>query len=729
MAGAVVLFPDMNDSASLEDGRCCAEALGLAYFITWTATEVTFWDSRPAIPVPGKQITLQRATKSSSANFQEALQQLMEAAKTMSVVGAVPPPELSAYYLANLYSNTLIAVRPLLMDASRVARIQQQSPADEPDAEIHANGKAILTLVRLLSLILQDQPPVIAQPEDLEPTLFQFLLAESLPPELHKALQRREEESLLPEEAAVRFHLLFRRLTQLRVAADGPRHALALGLLLKHEHVNLGGFSLPFPLQTGEGVTILLNPDGLYAEVSPCLEIASTPILAMTALLRHLQKAATTVEQVSDLWQISPSTTPVTISGTLVGRRFPSAEWRHNHFALLRTSWPTRRFKLPPRTPEWSWSFLHLLGLAADGATIELRLSDRWLSSHFGKPIIDLIKELFTLDQLDQNQDGWLSLRLFKTELADHLTNFSLKDGSKRQVSWDRLKADHPAMLILALSLPEELFDLLETGRLRLLRENTWPEGHENALYLYTRSRLGRFLWQLVSGNRSLPGIKSLRQDLLQTGLPVPESAALSRLNQLGKNDGKTVLSDFEVDQELALWLGKKLELPAAPTSENTRLSSKTEPGKNELIEQISERVFVDGIPLFPTHYLFDYYRPKLMEYVFEAPLVLGNQFFDTYELHDAGGQALQIDGSERAQALLLASAATSGTLRISLPADQQILAAVLDRYLMDLQNLRQSLLLEIHRIVSNPQTADNLAETIWTEQELPPWALVSKST
>ena len=726
MAGAVVFLPGANDSATLEAGRCCAQALGLAYFITWTAGEITFWNARPETPVADKVFKVNQGEKTSSGDFQEGLQHLMEVAKIQAVVAAVPPQELSAYYLANLYRTNLLAVRPILTDAYRVARVDLHSTGKKMPAETLADNKAILTLIRLLSLTLRDQTPAIAQPEDLEQVLYQSLGA--LPEDLHATLQPVEDEAPLPAEAAVCFHLLFRRLTQLRTATDRNRHCQALGLLLEHESAHLGGFPLPFPLRKIMGPTLLLNPDRFYPEVEQPLEIAPRPILAMTALLRHLRQQPAAANQSTDPWQLPSSTAPLAINGTLAGRSFPDPGSRRAHLALLRTSWPTRRFQLPPRTPEWTWNLLHLLGLAADKAAIELRLPDHWPAADFGQPLTRLIQEQFTLDHLDRDQDGWLRLRLFKTELPGHLCRFLLQDGSVRPVPWEKLRTAHPALFTLALTLPEELYALLDTGRLEILPGDSWPQDRENALYLFTRSALGRYLWQVVSNGRSLPGPKSLRQEIPAAGLPVPEPAALTRLQQVFGNDGEPPPSGREIDRELALWLGSEPALPVAPTPPRRRAAPQAQPDRTELADRISEQVFVDGIPLFPDHYLFDYYRPQLVEYSFDGPLVQENQFFDIFELHDADGHSLQVEGAETARALLLASANASGKVRMSLPVDRQILAAMLERYLADLHELRQALLRETHRLVADPQAADKLVETIWSDRDLPRWALVAEN-
>jgi hypothetical protein len=727
MAGGLVLFPGGDDPHTLETGRGCAQALGLKYFVTWTTSEITFWDALQPTPAAGKKLKVGKTGKPTTTDFQEALQRMMEEIKIMSVLGAVPPPELSAHYLANLCRTTLLAVRPLLTDSYRIAR-SKGNPAGEPlAAEMLADSKAIMTLGRLLSLTLWHPSAAIAQPGDLEQVLTTSLAL--LPPDLADVLAADEQEQPLPEEAAVRFHLLFRRLAQLQASTDQPRHCQALSLLLEHESPHLGGFPPPFPLGPERRPTLLLNPDRLYFETERPIEIAPRPILVLTALLRRLQNAPPAAGQAASLWQAAPFTPPHLISGTLSDRQPPDSSLRHSWKALLRTSWPTRRFALAPRTPAWAWEFLHLLGLAAEGAVIELRLPDRWLKSDFGRPLIELIKEQFTLDHLANDLGGWLCLRLFKELRPGHIAVFRRDDGTSRQVSWQNLRTAHPALLTLAWTLPEELFALLEDGRLTLPADEPWEPRRAKALYLYTRSTLGRLLWQMTGAGRSLPRRQSLRRALLHTGLPVPEAAALAQLQQLADGAGETFPSMREIDRELEQWLGDSVSLGDLSMKSGSRSDpANPQPPTDDrtgLAEEIAEGIFVDGLPRFPEHYLFDYYRPDLTEYVFAPPLSLAGQFFDTVELQDRRGRTIRVEGEETARALLLTATAAGDSLKIRLPTDREILAAILERYLADLEALRQALLRETHRRLADPKAAAALAEEIWTGQGLPPSPLV----
>ncbi len=166
MAGGVVLFPGENDEAAMEMGHYCAQALGLRYFITWTRSEVSFWDDETP-PRLRKQLPLTKGTKASTRDFQEVLQLLLEEIKLLAVLAAVPPPELSACYLANMWRTTLLAAEPLLNEHYRIARSEERLTKGDVPGQL-AIGKGFLTFVRLLALSHYDLLPTEIQPHLLE---------------------------------------------------------------------------------------------------------------------------------------------------------------------------------------------------------------------------------------------------------------------------------------------------------------------------------------------------------------------------------------------------------------------------------------------------------------------------------------------------------------------------------------------------------------------------------
>jgi hypothetical protein len=179
-------------------------------------------------------------------------------------------------------------------------------------------------------------------------------------------------------------------------------------------------------------------------------------------------------------------------------------------------------------------------------------------------------------------------------------------------------------------------------------------------------------------------------------------------------------------EQELSLWLGSDLTSLATGTWAEGYESISAETvatDPKELAATITKEVFIDGIPLFPDHYLYDYYRPELRHYTFTPPLTRGSEFFGRVELIDSQECRLEIEDLDTARALLLCAA--TGMTSTSLPIEGQVTAAIVQRYLMDLQNLHQSLSRACHRHCSDPQQAETLTEGIWASQPLPAWQTI----
>lgn len=721
MAGGVVLFPEENDAAAMETGHYCAQALGLRYFITWTRNEVSFWDDGTP-PRLRKQLPLTKGAKADARDFQEVLQLLLEEIKLLAVLAAVPPPELSACYLANMWRTTLLAAEPLLNEHYRIARSEGRLTTGDVPGQL-AIDKGFLTFVRLLALSHYNLLPTEIQPRLLEDEIRRVL--PTLPPGMRHSLAMSETELALPESVAVRYHLLFRRLTQLRPASDLKRCCQALDLLLEQEHRRLGGCAPPYPVPAA-AVTLLLNPDRAYKTAAPALEFASAPLLAGLALQRNLcgQPA---IQQTVSLWQAPESFVPEHISGTLADQRLPSPEGRNHFLALLRRSWPNRRFRLPVAAPTWIWQLLHLLGLAAPGAVIEVRLPGGWLASNYGLTALELIQEQFTLEQLSAGTDEEIILRIIKSTNDDFMTSFTQQD-STRSAEWRWLNSRHPALLSLALYLPDPLFSLLQNGSLCLPEPQAWQDQYIEAIFAFTRSALGQALWQLLGDGRPLPRRTLLQKEVLRSGLPLPPAKVLDQLQRTMAGETSETTRQRAFEKELSLWLGSDLSsLASGAWAEGyeTISESDADADPKELAESIAQEVFVDGIPVFPDHYLYDYYRPELREYSFTPPLTRGSEFFGQVELIDVQQRRLEVEGLDAARALLLCAAA--GKTSASLPVEGQIISAIVQRYLADLQNLHQALLRCCHRNCADPQQAETLTKKIWSDQPLPSWDSIAE--
>ncbi|HKJ87841.1 MAG TPA: hypothetical protein VKA48_04980, partial [Gammaproteobacteria bacterium] len=110
MAGGLLLVTGRNEADDIERGRYCAEALGLQHFLTWSATEVVFWE------ICGDSISRHRALTtpppgSEPAAFRDLLVSILDELKYLAVAGSTAPAQLPPQYLANLCRITLADVQ------------------------------------------------------------------------------------------------------------------------------------------------------------------------------------------------------------------------------------------------------------------------------------------------------------------------------------------------------------------------------------------------------------------------------------------------------------------------------------------------------------------------------------------------------------------------------------------------------------------------------------------
>lgn len=724
MAGGVLLLPRKEAEEAIEMGRHCASALGLRHFVTWAAREVVFWEDQGNVVTRRKTLPLKATGSNATEDFRDTLTTLMEELKVLCVLGNVAPRQLSPYCLANLCRSSLDTALPTIEDGYRLARSERLLETTAQAGEL-AFGKGVLTLVRLLALIFHDRLPSAIQPEGLERAM-KFAL-DTLPTTLRMAMQAVDGEIALPPESAVRFHHLLRRLTQLQCGKDWQRAARIIEILLAHVAERLGAAALPFTPEPATGLVLLLNPDRLFQEAGQIIEVASPALLALFALLRELQSSTPARLQTTDPFNLSPATPLSVVRGSLTDQSLPDEAGRRILAARLRVSWPTRRFALPRRTPTWAWTFVHLLGLAEEGAELAIRIPADWLSAAFGEPLHRLLAEECVLHFLSRDAGGWLRLLLTRGKDPEATSTLAGPDGP-RLISWQQLGSGHRSLYRLALDLPADIFNMLEKETLRIPEEPLWPEGSERAIFLFTRSRLGSLLWALVSNDQPLPPAPSLRTDVLRYGLPIPEDGILNELERLPEEaTEKLTLAVFE--SELLRLLGSELSLPARSARKNRSRPASGEIGKQpdseKLAEKITASVFIDGLPRFPEQYLYDHYRPALNEYQYTGPLRVCDEFFGRVQLIDQQGKFLEVDGSDSARALLLAS--YGNCCKVALPAEPPLAAAILARYLSDLRALHHELIRQCHLQLAEPRAADAMAEQIWQSLPLPPWHLVER--
>ena len=113
-------------------------------------------------------------------------------------------------------------------------------------------------------------------------------------------------------------------------------------------------------------------------------------------------------------------------------------------------------------------------------------------------------------------------------------------------------------------------------------------------------------------------------------------------------------------------------------------------------------------------------YRPTLVHFDLCGPLEIDEEFFDHASLRGIGHEfRVEVSGKIKAEALVLASYSSQG--RVSLPADDTLLAEIIARYRADLHKLWEKLIRECRRREPVRHLAVKLATKIWRQHGLPP--------
>ncbi len=715
MAGGIILFSENPEAEDFTTGLACARALGLRHFVTWSSQHISFWEDTSDQPQRIKTLPVRPTEKAAEGDFLPLLSEIMDELKLLAVTGAVPPADLSSHYLANLCRIPLDDSLPELTDALRRNRAEQAGAPFSTDCEDEARLKGGVTLLRLLALSAHNHLPATVQPEKLERAM--ELALPYLPAPLDELLAFGPSELPLEHACAVRFHHLFRRLGQLRWAHDRPKAAASLDLLIECEEHVWGSAPLPGNPPAREPL-LLVNarrPRQLSGEL---YETADTPaLLAAEAILHDLRGEPSARVSTADPAELANLPEPyVALAGSLNASPPPAANERERLRIILRTSWPMRRFSLPPRTPRWVWEFIHLIGLAADGAELHLRLPASWLYADYGQTLFELLCEQTTLDLLEHSTPATHVMHLRKTKSSEACTRLYGLGTKARRIPWRELRIAPRSFLALNLDLSEPFHHLLENGRL------VFPSAHASHpdaqdVVCFARTTLGRHLWQIVSGDETFPAEKNTPERWAEKTIPLPEARILKALRELGGCSAKRLETEMAhlLDYDSSL-------LPASNTAPRQKPQRSKTLSAQETEEMLTA-LLSDGRRRFPDHYLYDYYRPQLRSYRISGPLVQKEEFLGTFELTDNEGNSINVQGEETARALILASYDCQGT--IELPTDRQLISEILTRYQQDLRVLRRKFLREAHARHGKARPARQLANRLWESLGLPPWELV----
>jgi hypothetical protein len=719
MAGGLMLFPRQGCTSSLDQGVCLAEALGLQHFVEWTECQINIWQIRE------RQATLECSfplgkTSNQVAAFRQLLGSTLDKLKYLSVLASIAPEQQSASYLANLCRTAIYDTLPLLEAEQRIAQGKGISRADNWPL-----GKGYLTVTRLLALTSLDLLPTSVQPEGLEKAIL-FALPE-IPDALRTRLQFAENGIPLPCDAAVRFHHLLRRLQQLGMRSTFQRTCTSLELLLAQDGGLLTGPALP-EIESGQAraPTLSVNSTAAPTNVPDTIEIAPPPLLAIKSLIRHLEGWKQPELQSHDLFTLHLPQLPVDTHGLLFRQERPERTQRPYYEAALRISWPSRRFPLPHQTPVWMFECLHLLGLCQPDGTLRLKMPALWLEADWGELLWGILCQEFTLSRLTRDSGNWTTLHLIRNNQLNIETE--LRGEANGHCDWHELRNRPRPHLHGRLSLPGAWLTLLDTGVLRTYPATDLPGRFPRAIEFFYRQQPGSNLGARFGLQAERLSTTQLLQNVAELGVPAPNEQRLERLEGMLTNSLPPDTEDPAVVAERLSWLGSEFQqLSLLQTKQAGPQNADQKPSRvpQNLPGEIAGEIFRDGIPAFPEHYLYDYYRPELQTFNWQGDLHYGQSFFGRIILQDSSGTQLEIDGEPRAAGLWLAAMLNRSP--VDFPIDAKICESILIRYLQDLQRLRRALEKRTRERLENPKQAENLIRKLWQDQKLPGWEMVER--
>jgi len=721
MAGGLLLFPRQAVDEVLADGCRLADAVGLQQFVTWSARDASIWQCEPEGAQLRLRIPLPEQNDNQVEPFHQLLLRIMDELKLLSVLSALPSSRLSAYYLANLCREAVLDSLDELAAQARMDRSQSPPTGQQRQPHHWATGKAYLTLFRLLTLLSQDRLPPNIQPEGLERAL-RFALP-GLTTELELPLRFTHDDLPLPGSVAVRFHHLFRRLLQLELPRSQERTAAGGQILLREAATALLGQQDAAPLQmpATDQLTLLVNRALAPAPAAQLVEIFPQPLLAGRALLRTLQGEAAAHGQETDLWRLDTGLRFKLVLARLTAGQRPARELRLQMETSLRSTWPTRRFQFAPDSPAWLFQALHLLGLCRPEGELDLDLPVDWLTRPWGAPLWETLRSDFSPLRISLLPEERLQLQLRRSREPGPV---AISGREEETLPGEELLAAPREQLYFRLRFPAEWLALLEAGLL-VPPPAGIDEQQRQTLQLFFRSPPGRELTALAGLPAPPTSEKQLFQ-LLEHRVPVPPAERLLRLEGL-LSAGPPSTMDAD-DDELLDWLGPEYRnlppLASGVPHAAARRGSEQPRSHRDLPQRLAEEIFVDGIPRFPEHYLYDHYQPELISYRWQTPLRIDGAFFGQVRLSDGAGQSLEIPSESQARALLLID--RCGTEQVDLPADPLLTESILLRYLKDLQQLHGNLHRLACRQEADARAADRLVRKTWGRAPLPPWDEIS---
>lgn len=714
VAGGFILFPD-DDQFDMEAALASSQALGIRYFATWTAQNITVWcvDDQSI----HSQISPPKTTDTDRIDrFEDSLIQLMDEFRTLAVLGLCPPEKLSFWHLTNLCIGAHERALPLLSEHFR--RNPELHAKHLPSFEVQAQEKLSLSMARLLSLLYLDKIPYNLQPENLDHAL--CYLASELEEQSFGDLKPSPNEPELDESSAVLFHHLLRRLDQISIFNNQSRAVQVLNQLLKHNSLCLD--------------TASENEDSdynmlLFCNMVPCateqlIEVDQPARLALKYLLRKLMGCPTGQHHHTDLFQLQVSQQAelpqqrLNIKACLSDATTPNTQQRNAFSTHLRLVSPNQNFELHRSTPTWVYHLCYVLGIMSTRSQLSVQMPSSLLSSPFSDGVIKWMQTEFTLHSISSRSTQVIHMSLSKGTVDS--TETVLNGEVKRRMAWSKLRKQAPEQLALTLLLPEGPYRLLQRNLVGFASD---PASQSTAgIEHFKNSSLGQCFNYYLQ-----PKVDRAKRSKWQPRTPLPSDAVLAALKDLDIEN--TAEQRPRIDQEL----GRLLDIEIAslnPTTGHTGAHASHRAAKEDkkmLATKIIQLIQVRGVPEFPTHYLYEFYLPELSQ--FPQPTTaweISSEFMGTYQLsnNDDDIPDITVDNEFTAHAIVLASYNDSS---INLPAARDICSTIVTRYLNDLDDIHTIIWRECHAAVHQNETANRLVRKLWKELNLPPWNTIEK--
>ncbi len=711
LTGSMILLPVAVNDQVITEASLTAQALGLGHFTIWAAQDVTIWKTSHNGVEVIHRYALPPASRIQPEDFEWTLEQLLEQLKIITITCSQPSAEFSNYYYANLCLRNLQELAPGLTSSARLTA--GHAGADEW-VKLAPVEKAWLSLWRILFLLWQKRLPPGLQPEKLEQAIHYALADFPVGKESIDKLKIMTDEPPLAEPDAIRLHHLAGRLSQLNWPKDIEQAVTLIELLLSEVAHRYGLTQPELPWSTG-GRTLWVNtqPKG----TKHCSLIAPRAYLCGWAL-KSLLKTDTDLVLEENL-QAIPVNRQFADTVAVLNETAPAdRNEREERLLLLRKAWPNRRFELSNRAPVWLWNALYLAGAATENLT--LVLPESWHMASGVKVFWSALLERYHITDIFSDSEKRHILRLSQTATSSATVKIHRKD-SFMEFSRENLPMQ-PGSVNFWLTADLEVIKFIREHNL-LQADELWSDTAQWGAYLFLQTSLGRYLWDLCSHQAEQPDPADISKSVAAYGIPFPDELSLSDLGLAGKYERGKLPEAETLERELAGIYG---DLPILP-DQAVRATSKQPKARRRhktSTQEIINKVFLDGIPRFPEHYLMDIYRPAMEQHQLQGPLEFAEEFFDRISLRTLDGkQTMEVSGKTLADALIFAS--WSGENYVELPKDRTTLEHILFKYRTDLNRLWDKLTRECRRIEPHRIAAIKLAKTIWRQQGLPPDKLI----